>query len=60
MLSNIKCDICGDFLNANFINREGCSECTQHYCSKCGYQYETGFRYNLLIKQFIRYVRFNP
>ncbi len=60
MLSSIKCNKCGDFMNDDIINREGYSDCTLHYCSKCGYHYETGFRYNELIKRFIRYIKFNP
>lgn len=55
----MKCEKCGDLMNDNIIHRENCLECTQHHCSKCGYKYETGFRYNSLIKQHIKYVRFN-
>ena len=26
------------------------------HCSQCGYCYESGFRYNTLIKQYIKYI----
>ncbi|MFX0022579.1 MAG: hypothetical protein ACFE9S_09645 [Candidatus Hermodarchaeota archaeon] len=60
MLSSTICDKCGDFMDDYSINREDCSDCARHYCFRCGYHYETGFRYNSLIKRFIRYIRFNP
>ncbi|MFW9821234.1 MAG: hypothetical protein ACFFE5_16645 [Candidatus Thorarchaeota archaeon] len=60
MISSTNCDTCGDLMDANLINRENSSECTQYYCSKCGNHYETGFRCNSLIKQFVKYIRFNP
>ncbi|MFW9939333.1 MAG: hypothetical protein ACFFD5_16950 [Candidatus Thorarchaeota archaeon] len=40
------------------IARKNCLDCILYYCSKCGYKYETGFRYNSLINQHIKYVRF--
>ncbi len=59
MISSTKCDKCGDLMRDNIINRENCINCTQYQCSKCGYKYEIGFRYNNLTKQHIKYVRFN-
>ena len=59
MLVNTKCDKCGDLMNQDIIEREDCLECTQYRCSKCGYCYESGFRYNRLIKQTVKYVKFN-
>ncbi|MFX1504312.1 MAG: hypothetical protein ACFFDH_25350 [Promethearchaeota archaeon] len=44
----------------NTINRADFLEYTQYHCSKCGYYYESGIRYNKLIKQHVKYVRFNP
>ncbi|MFX1500184.1 MAG: hypothetical protein ACFFDH_04375 [Promethearchaeota archaeon] len=43
----------------NVLFKEDNKESIQHYCSKCGFKYESGFRYNSLIKQYIRYIRFN-
>jgi len=60
MLANTFCDKCGDHMMDNVINRQYCLESIQHHCSRCGYHYESGFRYNTLTKQYIRYVRFNP
>jgi uncharacterized Zn finger protein len=59
MVVSTKCDKCGDLMMDNVINRQYCLESTQHHCDKCGYFYESGFRYNILIKQFVKYVRFN-
>ncbi|MFX1308150.1 MAG: hypothetical protein ACFE8C_00475 [Promethearchaeota archaeon] len=47
-------------MTENSINRDYCLESTQHNCSKCGNCYESGYRYNTLTKQYIRYMRFNP
>ncbi|MFX1420565.1 MAG: hypothetical protein ACFE9N_16835 [Promethearchaeota archaeon] len=47
-------------MNDNTIDREDSSECIKYFCSKCGYCYESGFRYNRIIKQHVKYVRFNP
>ena len=60
MLTSTYCDKCGDLMKDDAIYREYIKECTQHHCSKCGNCYESGFRYNSLIKQYIKYVRFNP
>ena len=60
MLTSTKCDKCGDLMNDSTINREDSLECTKYRCFKCGYSYESGFRYNKLIKQKVKYVRFSP
>ena len=59
MVTNTKCDKCGDLMNHNTIEREDCLESTQYRCSKCGNCYESGFRYNRLLKQKVKYVRFS-
>ena len=59
MLGSIFCDKCGDLMTVNSIHREACSESTEHYCPKCGYRYELGLRYSTLLKQNVKYVRFN-
>jgi len=46
-------------LNNDIVRSDG-GNSTQYQCSQCGYCYESGFRYNTLIKQFVKYVRFNP
>ena len=60
MLTNTYCDKCGYLMKENSISREAFKEYTQHHCSKCGNRYESGFRYNSLTKQYIKYLRFNP
>ena len=60
MLTSTYCDKCGYPMKDNAIYREYFKECTQHNCSKCGNCFESGFRYNSLTKQYIKYVRFNP
>lgn len=52
----MKCDKCGDLTTNNIVNREVCLKSIQHHCSQCGYCYESGFRYNTLIKQYIKYI----
>ncbi|MFX1391012.1 MAG: hypothetical protein ACFE9Z_13190 [Promethearchaeota archaeon] len=42
------------------IQREYALECTHYHCSKCGYCYESGLRYNRILKKKVKYVRFNP
>ena len=60
MLTRIYCDNCGHTMKGDTIYKKDYKECTQHYCSKCGFNYEMGFRYNILTKQYIKYIRFNP
>jgi len=60
MFTNTYCDKCGYLMKDDAIYRENAKECTQHSCSKCGNCYESGFRYNSLTKQYIKYLRFNP
>lgn len=45
-------------MNYNVKHQESCLDCTQFYCSKCGYRYEVGFRYNSLIEKHVKYIRF--
>ncbi|MFX1364209.1 MAG: hypothetical protein ACFFCE_04065 [Promethearchaeota archaeon] len=59
MLKSIYCDKCGHLMKDDVLFKEDNKECIQYYCSKCGFKYESGFRYNSLIKQYIRYIRFN-
>ncbi|MFX0002084.1 MAG: hypothetical protein ACFE9C_13625 [Candidatus Hodarchaeota archaeon] len=58
MLSSTICDKCGYLMNYNVKHQESCLDCTQFYCSKCGYRYEVGFRYNSLIEKHVKYIRF--
>jgi len=60
MLSKINCEKCGYTLSRNNSLRSDGGKLTQHQCSQCGYCYESGFRYNKIIKQYVKYVRFNP
>ena len=60
MLASTICDKCGHLMKDDTILRGEIKECTQHYCSNCGYNYESGLRYNILTKQYIKYLRFNP
>ncbi|MFX1312248.1 MAG: hypothetical protein ACFFBV_09740 [Promethearchaeota archaeon] len=45
---------------SNFSKTSDGGKSTQHHCSKCGNCYESGLRYNALIKQYVKYIRFNP
>ena len=60
MLKSTNCDKCGHFMKDKAIYKEDVKMCTHHYCSKCGFNYESGFRHNILTKQYIKYIRFNP
>ena len=60
MVTNTKCDKCGDLMTNNIIQREDCVNSAQFHCSACGYYYESGLRYNRLIKQHVKYMRFYP
>ena len=59
MTINISCIKCGGSMSSNNILRSDGNKLTQHYCNSCGYHYESGFRYNSLTKQYIKYIRFN-
>ncbi len=59
MFPSTYCDNCGYLMKDDAIYRVDFKDCTQHYCTKCGNCYESGFRYNTLTKQYIKYVRFN-
>lgn len=58
MLSNTIYDKYGDILSSNISHSENSLECIQFYCSNCGNRYEIGFRYNNLIKQHVKYIKF--
>ncbi|MFW9988238.1 MAG: hypothetical protein ACFFC3_06245 [Candidatus Odinarchaeota archaeon] len=59
MLENIYCDKCGHPMKGDVIYKEDNKDCTHYYCSKCGFNYESGFRYNALMKQYIKYIHFH-
>ncbi len=59
MVSNIFCTKCGSAMLNNDILRSDGGKLTQYQCSQCGNCFESGFRYNRLTKQFVKYVRFN-
>jgi DNA-directed RNA polymerase subunit M/transcription elongation factor TFIIS len=57
MLSKGNCEKCGNALLRNNSLRSDGGKLTLHQCSKCGYCYESGLRYNTLIKQYVKYIR---
>ncbi len=60
MQFNSNCEKCGNIMWSNFSKTSDGGKSTQHHCSKCGNCYESGLRYNALIKQYVKYIRFNP
>lgn len=60
MAITISCIKCGSSMSSKDTLRSDGGKSTQHQCDRCGYNYESGFRYNLLTKQYIKYIRFNP
>ena len=53
------CTKCGSTMLNNDILRSDGGKSTQYQCSQCGNCFESGFRYNKLIKEFVKYVRFD-
>jgi len=57
MVELILCDKCGESMSCLSSNISDEREAVIYKCSKCGYKYELGLRFNKLIKQFIKYIR---
>ncbi len=53
----ILCDKCGESMDCSSSNISDKKEAKIYKCLNCGYNYELGFRFNKLIKQFVKYIR---
>lgn len=57
MSSIVQCDKCGNLMfSTSAINFDG-GETKIYRCSKCGYNYQNGFRFNKLTEQTVKYIR---
>ncbi|MFX1317316.1 MAG: hypothetical protein ACFE9T_15745 [Promethearchaeota archaeon] len=60
MTTNNACEKCNSVMSDTYLTHLDGTTYILHCCFECGYHYESGFRYNKLTKQFVKYVRFYP
>lgn len=58
MVKAISCDKCGSTMVGKRLDRSDESKITIFSCSRCGYNFESGFRFNKLINQYVKYIKF--
>ena len=51
------CDKCGNIMSEVQLKRSDEEKITNYCCVQCGYNYEEGFRFNNVLKQFVKYLK---
>lgn len=52
------CDKCGTKMDQNPCDGSFGINATLFTCPKCGFTYETGFRYNPFIQEYVKYYKY--